>query len=142
LYLVSTRLTLALDVPLVCGLVVLSRSFLTVWVGADYAGAAPLVTLLAIASLFGTSLWPASNILQGMARHRPLAIFAIGSALANLLLSIWLVHPLGVTGVALGTLIPTAIECVCFVTPYAMHQNGVSVRALISELLGPSLLPA
>ena len=142
LYLISTRLTLALDVPLVCGLVVLSRSFLTVWVGAEYASAAPLVTLLAIASLFGTSLWPASNILQGMARHKPLAIFAIGSALVNLFLSIWLVHPLGVTGVALGTLIPTTIECVCFVTPYAMRQNGVSVHALISELLGPSLLPA
>ena len=142
LYLISTRVTLAIDVPLVCGLVVLSRPFLAVWVGADYAGAAPLVTLLAIASLFNTSLWPAGNILQGMARHRPLALFAIGSALANLLLSIWLVHPLGVAGVALGTLIPTSIECVCFVTPYAMRHNGITLRALISEILGPSLLPA
>jgi len=142
LYLTSTRLTLALDVPLVCGLIVLSGPFLTVWVGAEYAGVAYLVTILSLASLADISLWPASSILQGMARHRPLAIFAIGSALANLALSIWLVHPLGVAGVALGTLVPTSIECVCFVTPYAMRQNGVSVRALAGEILGPSLLPA
>jgi O-antigen/teichoic acid export membrane protein len=142
LYLNSTRLTLAIAVPLVCGLVVLSRPFLAVWVGPDYAGAAPLVTLLAIASLFNTSLWPAGNILQGMARHRPLALFAIGSALANLLLSIWLVHPLGVAGVALGTLIPTSIECVCFMTPYAMRQNAVSPRVFLSQILWPSLTPA
>jgi O-antigen/teichoic acid export membrane protein len=142
LYLTSARLTLALDVPLVCGLIVLGRSFLMVWVGAEYASAAPLLAILAIASLVDTSMWPASNILQGMSRHRPLAIFAIGSALVNLLLSIWLVHPLGVAGVALGTLIPTSIECVCFVTPYAMRQNGVSLRAFLSEILWPSLVPA
>jgi Na+-driven multidrug efflux pump len=77
-----------------------------------------------------------------MARHRPLAVFAIVSALANLLLSIWLVHPLGVAGVALGTLIPTSIECIVVVTPYAMRQNGVSARVLLSEVLWPSLAPA
>jgi|SRR5579859_1718872 len=142
LYLTSTRLTLAIDVPLVCGLMVLSRAFLSVWVGPVYAGAAPLVTVLALASLCDTSLWPASNILQGMARHRPLAVIAIISALANLVLSVWLVHPLGVMGVALGTLIPTSFECVVLVMPYAMRQNRVGVRALLSEMLAPSLLPA
>jgi O-antigen/teichoic acid export membrane protein len=142
LYLVSMRLTLVIDVPLVCGLVVLSRPFLAVWVGAEYASAAPLVTVLAIASLFSTTLWPAVNILQGMGRHRPLAAFAIGAALANFLLSIWLVHPLGVMGVALGTLIPNLVECVGFVTPYAMRQNGVSLKSFIREILGPGLLPA
>jgi len=142
LYLISMRLTLVIDVPLVCGLVVLSRPFLAVWVGTEYASAAPLVTVLAIASLFSTSLWPAVNILQGMGRHRPLAAFAIGAALANFLLSIWLVHPLGVMGVALGTLIPNLVECVGFVTPYAMRQNGVSLRSFTREILGPGLLPA
>ena len=142
LYQMSTRLTLALAVPLVCGLVVLSRPFLSIWVGPEYGGAAPLVTLLATASLINTSIWPAASILQGMARHRPLAIFASISALANLVLSIWLVHVYGVVGVALGTLIPTAIECLLIVTPYAMRQNGVSWRALFSEVLVPGLLPA
>jgi len=142
LYLTSTRLTLALDVPLVCGLIILSGPFLSVWVGPQYASAAYLVTILALASLADTSMWPASSILQGMARHRPLAVFAIISALANLALSIWLVHPLGVAGVALGTLIPTSIECIIVITPYAMRQNGVSARVFLSEVLWPSLAPA
>jgi O-antigen/teichoic acid export membrane protein len=142
LYLMGTRLTLAIDVPLVCGLLVLGRAFLGVWVGPEYAGVAPLAAILAIASLFDTSMWPAAYILQGMARHRPLALIAIGTAAVNLALSIYLVHPLGVTGVALGTLIPTLIECVCLVTPYAMRENGVSLRAFLVEILLPTLLPA
>jgi O-antigen/teichoic acid export membrane protein len=142
LYLISMRLTLAIEVPLVCGLLVLARAFLAVWVGPEFAGVAPLAAILAIASLFDTSMWPAAYILQGMARHRPLAIIAIGSAAVNLALSVWLVHPLGLTGVALGTLVPTTIECVALVTPYAMRQNGVSLRAFLVEILWPTLLPA
>jgi O-antigen/teichoic acid export membrane protein len=142
LYLTSTRLTLALDVPLVCGLIVLSRPFLTRWVGVEYASSTYLVTILAVASLLNTSMWPAGSILQGMGRHWPMALSAILTGLANLALSIWLVHPLGLAGVALGTLIPTTIECFFVVTPYAMRHNGVTLRGLIREILVPSLLPA
>jgi O-antigen/teichoic acid export membrane protein len=124
LYLTSTRLTLALDVPLVCGLIVLGGAFLSIWVGPQYASAAPLLILLSIAGLIDTSMWPALSILQGMGRHRPIAVFAVGSGLANLLLSIWLIRPLGVLGVALGTLIPTAIECFFFVIPYALRVSA------------------
>ncbi len=140
-YLISTRLTLALAAPIVAVLAVLARPILTVWVGAEYADAAPILTILTIASLIDTSMWPASNILQGMGRHRPLAVFAVGSALANLLMSIWLVRPLNVLGVALGTLIPTTLEAALFVIPYALRQSGVSVKAMFQQVLGPSLLP-
>jgi Na+-driven multidrug efflux pump len=77
-----------------------------------------------------------------MARHRPMAIVAIGSALANLALSLWLVHPLGVMGVALGTLIPTTIESVFIVIPYAMRANGVGAREGLREMFWPNLAPA
>jgi O-antigen/teichoic acid export membrane protein len=142
LYLTSTRLTLALCTPLICGLLVLSGPFLATWVGPEYASAAPLVAVLALASLADTVLWPAAGILQGMARHRPMAIVAIGSALANLALSLWLVHPLGVMGVALGTLIPTTIESVFIVIPYAMRANGVGAREGLREMFWPNLAPA
>jgi O-antigen/teichoic acid export membrane protein len=52
------------------------------------------------------SQWPANSILQGMARHQPLVTISVVTALANLLLSIALVTPSGLAGVALGTLIP------------------------------------
>ena len=37
-------------------------------------------------------MWPAIYLLQGMDRHRPLVVFAVGSAVLNLALSIWLVR--------------------------------------------------
>jgi hypothetical protein len=45
-------------------------------------------------------------------------------------------------GVALGTLIPTTIVCIGFVTPYAMRVMGVDVMALYTRVLQPAILPA
>jgi hypothetical protein len=77
-----------------------------------------------------------------MTRHRPLAVMAIASGVANLVLSILLAPRLGLAGVALGTLIPTAIEIPLFVIPYASRTIGVSARALLEEALLPVLFPA
>ncbi len=142
LYMTSTRLTLVLFVPLAGGLMILARPFITVWVGAAYADYAYLVLILVSASLIDTSQWPAGSILQGMGRPRLLAFMALGSALANLGLSLILVRSIGLAGVALGTLIPTSIACLCFILPYAMRVNGVSLRVALTEVYFPALLPA
>jgi O-antigen/teichoic acid export membrane protein len=72
-------------------------------------------------------MWPAASIIQSMARHRPLAAMSLGSGLANLGLSVALVHRYGLTGVALGTLIPTSVECIGFGLPYALRVVGVTL---------------
>jgi O-antigen/teichoic acid export membrane protein len=142
LYIVSTRLTLALFLPVGCVLVILARAILSVWVGEAYTEHAHLVAILTLASLIVTSQWPAGSILQGMAKHRLLAVTSTCSALANLALSIGLLHPFGLMGVALGTLIPTAAECLGFVLPYAMRVIGVSAAEAFKEIFLPALLPA
>ncbi|HEX7768123.1 MAG TPA: polysaccharide biosynthesis C-terminal domain-containing protein, partial [Nitrospira sp.] len=125
-----------------CALVILARPILTVWVGAAYADYAHLVTILTLASLIDTSQWPAISILQGMARHRPLALISVGTGLANLALSVALVQSLGLTGVALGTLLPTTIACLGLVLPYSMHVIGVSPTQVVKEAFLPAMLPA
>jgi O-antigen/teichoic acid export membrane protein len=77
-----------------------------------------------------------------MARHRPLAVISIASGLANLLLSLILVQKVGIIGVALGTLVPTSIECLALVMPYAMNVIGISAREAVSEIWLPTLMPA
>jgi len=142
LYITSTRLTLAIFLPIGCMLVVLAGPILTVWVGAAYAGYAHLVVILTLASLIDTSQWPAGSVLQGIARHRPLALISLCTALANLALSIVLVRSMGVTGVALGTLIPTSVASLGFILPYAMRVIGVSGVETLKEIFSPALLPA
>lgn len=141
-YLTGTRLTLALFLPVGCILIVLARPILTVWLGTAYAGYAHLVTILTLASLIDSSQWPASSVLQGMARHRPLALISVGTGLANLILSIVLVQSLGLTGVALGTLLPTAVACLGLVLPYSMYVIGVSTTQIVKEVYLPAMLPA
>jgi O-antigen/teichoic acid export membrane protein len=142
LYITSTRLTLASFLPLGLAAAIMAKPFLSAWVGKAYAPYAGLVGLLISASLFDTLMWPANAILQGMAKHRLLAISAIASGLVNLIISIALVKPLGLTGVALGTLIPTTLECLFFVNPYSMWVIGINLRIVIKYIFLPVLIPS
>jgi len=141
LYITGTRLALAIYLPVGCVLVIFASEILSFWVGAAYAEYSHLVIILTLASLIVTSQWPAGSILQGIARQRPLAVMATCSGLANLALSIALIYPLGLTGVALGTLIPTSIECIGFVLPYALRVIGVRATEALKEILLPASLP-
>lgn len=141
-YITGTRLTLSLYLPVALTGMFLAPAILTVWVGGQYASSAYLVVILTLAGLIMTSQWPAGAVLQGMARQRALAYSAIVTGIANLGLSIALAHPLGVRGVALGTLIPTTLECLGFVLPYSMRVIGVSAGQLIRDALLPTLLPS
>jgi O-antigen/teichoic acid export membrane protein len=141
-YITGTRVTLAILLSLGCVLVILAQPILFTWVGAAYTDYAHLVVILTLALLIETSQWPASTVLQGMARHKPLAAMICCSTLANLALSIFLVGRLGLTGVALGTLIPTMIVDFGLVWPYVLKVVGVSTTRVLKDALLPALLPA
>ena len=142
LYILSTRLTLAIFVPFACVLVVLAQPLLTLWVGAAYGGSTVLVLILTLARLFDISQWPAASVLTGMARHRPLALISIGSGVVNLVLSLILVQRYGVIGVALGTLIPATLETLLLKLPLARREIGVSWREVGTQMFWPALGPA
>lgn len=142
LYIIGTRLTLATFLPIGGATIVLARAVLSVWVGEAYGNYAYLVVILTLSSFIDTSQWPAGSILQGMARHRPLAVLSSAAALLNLALSIALVRSFGLVGVALGTLIPTTIICLGFILPFTMQVIGISVREALENIFLPALLPA
>ncbi len=142
LYIISTRVTLAIFLPIALILVIFAENILTLWIGPTYAQYAYLVLILVTASLIDTSQWPAGFVLQGMAKHHPLAIMTIASGVANLTISILLVGRLNLMGVALGTLIPTTIVCVGFVAPYAMRMIGVGMKEMYIKVLQPAILPS
>lgn len=142
LYLFATRLTLGLLMPPAVVLLTLGRPVLGLWVGPAFEGASDVLAILTIAVVVDTCLWPAGYVLQGMGRHRPLAVIALASGLANLALSIVLVQVVGVVGVALGTLIPTSLEAGCFVIPLATRELGLRPGRLFREAFLPGLLPA
>ena len=142
LYIVSTRLTLAIFLPVGAVLVILASPIIRLWVGSAYVGYSYLVLIFTLASLIDTSQWPAGLILQGMARHKLLATVSLSSGIANLVLSLVLVRTLGLTGVAFGTLIPTSIVCIGFVMPYTMRLLSVNLVEAARQILFPPAIPA
>lgn len=142
LYTAGTRLTLAISLAIGLCLIMLARPILTLWVGPSFGQYSYLVTLLTLASILAASQWPAAAVLQGMARHRILAVSSLVAGVANLILSIVLVRFLGLTGVALGTLIPAAAESFGFVLPYTSRVTGMRAADVVKMILLPALLPA
>jgi O-antigen/teichoic acid export membrane protein len=141
LYIAGTRLTLAIFLPVACAMAVLMKPLLTAWVGSAYAAYAPIAIILLVASLINTSQWPAGAVLQGMGRYQAMVMMSSVSAVSSVVLSIVLIRPLGLSGVAIATLIPTTVVCIGLVLPYAMRTMQVSAARLLREVMFPVIIP-
>ena len=73
LYVLGTRLILVICLPLLCIVIGLAGPLLALWVGPKYADNAPIVIILAAASVLEVGNWPGRSILQGLARHDGIA---------------------------------------------------------------------
>lgn len=142
LYTTGTRLSVAISMVIGVSVMVMARPILVAWIGPEYGEHSSLVIILTAANLIATSQWPAMALLQGTTRHRLLAATAFTSGIANLALSILLVRPLGLVGVALGTLIPTALEHLGIIMPYTMRRLKIGKGEALRRIYVPALLPA
>ena len=142
LYIVASRVALAIATPIAIVLVVAGGTILSLWVGPAYADDGVLVAVLAAASLISVSQWPAAEILQGITRHRIVAWTSFASGVANIALSVLLLPVFGLIGVALGTLIPTVVSSLVVVIPFINRILNVSWKTSLYEIWLPALAPA
>lgn len=142
LFLTSTRLTLAIALGVGLPVALLGGPILEIWVGDEFSGYGALVAILACAAIVDLPSYPAAAVMQSLERHGPIAWMATGSAVANVGLSIALVGPYGVEGVATGTLIASAVEILVFVVPYAARVLGVSPWGFLSAVVLPLVVPS
>jgi len=142
LYLTSTRLTLCIALGVGLPVALLGGPILEIWVGDEFAGHGALVAILTCAAIVDLPSYPAAAVLQSLERHGPIAWMALGSGVANIALSVALVGPWGLEGVATGTLVAGAVEICVFVVPYAGRTLGVSPRAFLSATVIPLLAPS
>jgi hypothetical protein len=80
-------------------------------------------------------------VLFGISRHKGVVFLSILNALIGLGLSITLVKPMGLAGVALGTAIPLALVSGVATAIYAAHALGMSFARYAWEgMLRPGLV--
>lgn len=106
----GTTFAVLLGLPFCVGFLLLGERFIALWMGAEFAGrAASVLTALTAGSVIGLPYLTVSGFFYGIGEHRVIAITRVVEGIANLALSIALIGPLGLVGVALGTTIPHAV---------------------------------
>jgi len=140
-FLDGTRYTLMLVLPVAMGLLILGKPFLTLWLDAPHAEASyPVLVILTIGMVFALSQSVAGRILYGMGQLSWLTVAVVLEAVANILISVSLIGPFGIEGVAMGTAVPcvamhAALAC------YVCRLLDVPAREYLRQALtGPLLL--
>jgi O-antigen/teichoic acid export membrane protein len=120
--------------PISATLIILGKSVITAWVGPRYVTASyPVMLVLLIPSTFALAQAASPRILYGMARHKSLAWVTGMEGIANLILSIILVRPLGIVGDALGTAIPLTCTTLFFMPRHLCRILNVPLRTFLRE---------
>jgi len=127
-------LVLALPIGLISGF---GKPLLTVWVGADYAGLAPLMAVLTIPLAVNLAYMPLHNISMASNRVRVPGLVQIAAGGLNLVLAVGLARysSLGLYGVALAGGLVLTLRNIVFTPLYAAHILEVRWHAFLREVL-------
>lgn len=103
------------------GILFYGAKFIFLWMGPDFTSTVTVLYILIIPAAIYLPQVVANSVLLGISKHKTLLNILVIEAAVNIGLSVALVKPLGINGVALGTAIPQFIMYL-FVYPYIFHR--------------------
>jgi len=117
-------------------------SFITLWLGKEYGEKSQLILLLLATFTMIPFLDPfKTRYLTAINKHALLAkLFPLAAAI-NLIVSIVLVEPLGLIGVAIGSIVPVIFFMPIYLK-YSCKQLGIPVLHYIKGAIFPVILPS
>jgi len=137
----GTRLSLATVIPIAAALMLMAAPLVQAWVGADFSGAAIVIQLLALSVIVRVGVATATTLLKGAGHHRLVAYTMAATAVVNLTLSIALVKPFGLAGVAIGTLVPVSAGALFVIFPAGCRRVELPMSRALAEAVWPALWP-
>jgi O-antigen/teichoic acid export membrane protein len=130
----GTQAALGLMLPIGITLLLRGKTFIGLWMGAQYSQTSgTILQILLISQFFTIANSTAGQIAYGVDKHKSVAMAAAIEAVFNLTLSLILVKTVGLYGVAWGTSISMAIIHLLFWPRYVKREIGVSVGTYIWE---------
>jgi len=135
----GTKYSFLIILPASVILLIMGKTLLGVWMGPPYAEKSYIIlVVLLIPQIYGLSQFSTEEVLLGTARHRFFSLVVVAEALSNLILSIILIKPYGILGVALGTSVPALLFRVLFSSIFVRKITGYSFWKYLREsLLSP-----
>jgi glycosyltransferase involved in cell wall biosynthesis/O-antigen/teichoic acid export membrane protein len=138
----GTRLAVGIAAPLTIALCFLASPMIDAWVGPGYDAAAEVVVYLSLTTLAASVAYTGVYVLRGTGNVRRPALFGVFEAAVNFTLSVLLGLRMGLSGVALGTLIGAVTSNLVLFMPYACSQLRVRLSTLARSLARTHVLPA
>lgn len=132
-YFFSSKLAALLAVLAAGAAVVLGKPFIMRWMGPAYAEAYALLVLLIVPSAISVAQAPSVAISFGQGAVGALARFSIWEGVLTVVLSIVLVIPFGLKGVAIGMGLPAAAFAFAYVRAGA-HLVGSTLRGYLRSV--------
>lgn len=141
-YIFGSKLLVFIPLLLTIGIITIGEDFLRLWVGNEIADSSRKFLFIIAAFTLIPMLNPLSvRYLQAIDEHVFFAKWQPAVALANLILSVILIYPLGIAGVALGSLIPAVIFQPILLYVCCKHLNA-NVWEYVSKVLVPWIIPS
>ena len=119
--------------PMTVALVVMGKSVIEAWVGPQYVSSYVVLLIILIPFTLYQIQTTSNRLLFGMSLHRSLAYVVLMEGIANVILSVVLVRPLGIVGDAIGTAIPLLCTALFFLPRHMCRQLGVPIRKFLVE---------
>jgi len=119
--------------PICVSLIVMGKSVIEAWMGPRYVSSYVILLILLIPSTLYNAQTTSNRILFGISQHKPLAIIVLIEGIANVILSVALVRPLGIVGDAIGTAIPLVCTAILFLPRHMCRRLDVPLRKFVPE---------
>lgn len=142
IFIQGTRLSLATVIAMAGPLALMAGPLIHAWVGPEFAASALVLQLLAACVVIRVGNATANTILKGAGRHRLVAATNLTAAVGNVALSIAMVIPFGLAGVALGTLVPILLAAMLVVFPAACRRVELPIGHAVLAAVWPAVWPA
>jgi O-antigen/teichoic acid export membrane protein len=137
----GSRATFAAAAPVLAWLLAAGEPFLARWMGERFRGEpSTVLAILALATAAPVATLPFGAVLYGVAGMRAMALFAALEGVAKLALSLALVRPMGIVGVAVGSAVPALLVHGWLLPKATCARFGVGYGAFAARAWTPSLL--
>ncbi len=134
IYIAGNRVCAFLIFPVTAILLIFGKHIIRIWMGARYVPHSyPVLVVMILGFALMLMQAASTRVLFGLGKHKTLGWITVIEGLANLVLSIALVPPLGIVGDALGTSIPLAFTYSVFMPRHLKKQIGVPVGRFVRE---------
>ncbi len=118
----GAKFTLLLALPPAAVFFVLGDRFIALWIGRGYAQSAGLLNILTVGILAHLCEMTVTTVLVGMGRANVVSRWVLAQSFVNLALSLLLIRPFGLVGVALGTSISMTLFALISIPVYFRHH--------------------